>query len=284
MRIILNLPGGFGNQLFAYAFGYALSQRLKAELYVDTSTQDNGIGRKLELLNFTVKYAGRLSYVYKHDLFNRAVFNKVRRRNMIGWTTKIYRENYPTTYEESVNDIKKDTYFLGSWQSEKYFKEYREELLEMFRPKTERSTSVKNIIELVSGQNSVALHVRRGDYVSIGCQIRMDFYDRALQLIKKKIREHWTLYIFSDDIAFCKKYFKKYSDDISIIYPEYLSDNMTLDDFLIMSHCKHMIIANSTYSWWAAWLNNNHGKIIICPELGAWTNDFYPEEWIKIKV
>ncbi|MCI8672481.1 MAG: alpha-1,2-fucosyltransferase [Lachnospiraceae bacterium] len=283
MRVIVNLPGGFGNQLFAYAFGYALSQRLQAELYVDTSTQDNGIGRELELLNFNVEYVGRLSYVYKHNLINRAVFNKLRRRNMIGWATKMYCESHPSIYEVEVSNIKSDTYFLGSWQSEKYFREYRRKLLEMFQPKTERSVSVKKIVETVSEQNSVALHVRRGDYVSIGCQVHMDFYDKALQLLKEKLKGHWTLYVFSDDITFCRRYFIKYLDNISIVYPEYQSDNKTLDDFLIMSRCKHMIMANSTYSWWAAWLNSNHEKIVICPELGMWTKDFYPNEWIKIK-
>ena len=284
MRIIMNLPGGFGNQLFSYAFGYALSQRLHADLYVDTSTQDNGIGRELELLHLNVKYAGRLTYVYKRDLANRAVFNKLRRRNMIGWTTDVYREQYPTIYEAGVNDIKRDTYFMGSWQSEKYFREYRRELLELFRPKAERPAGVKKVIEEVSEKNSVALHVRRGDYVSIGCQIPMDFYDQALQLVREKVGTDWTLYIFSDDAGFCKEYFTKYADSIPIVYPEYQTDRPTLDDFLIMSRCKHMIMANSTYSWWAAWLNSNPEKMVVCPELGMWTHDFYPEEWTKIKL
>lgn len=284
MKIIVNLPGGFGNQLFSYAFGYALSQRLRAEFYVDTSTQDNGIGRELELLNFNVEYVGRLSYIYKHDIVNRAVFNKLRRRNMIGWTTDIYNENSPTVYEPQVRYIKKDTYFRGSWQSEKYFREYRQGLLEMFRPKMERPVSVRNMINVVSEQNSVALHVRRGDYVSIGCQIQMDFYDKALQFMEEKAGDNQVVYVFSDDILFCREYFMKYFGRISIVFPEYQSDNLTLDDFLIMSHCKHIIMANSTYSWWAAWLNRNDGKIVVCPEFGMWKDDFYPEEWVKIKM
>ena len=65
-------------------------------------------------------------------------------------------------------------------------------------------------------------------------------------------------------------------------YPQYESDNKTLDDLFLMSHCKHIIMANSSFSWWAAWLNQNENKIVICPELGMWSGDFYPEKWNKI--
>lgn len=70
---------------------------------------------------------------------------------------------------------------------------------------------------------------------------------------------------------------------LELCYPQYKSDNYTLDDLFLMSNCKHMIMANSSYSWWAAWLNQNKEKIVICPELGMWKGDFYPDNWIKIR-
>lgn len=283
-RIIVDLTGGFGNQLFSYAFGYALSKELQADFYIDTSVQDYGTGPKLELLNFDIKYTKRISYAYYTDIINRALFNKIRKRNAIGWTTQVYHEKQPTVYDERTRKIKSDTLFRGYWQSEKYFKKYRKELLDMLQLKEERSQSVNDIIEILSDQKSVALHVRRGDYVSIGCQLPMEFYDRAIYFMKKKLENNLIFYVFSDDVAFCKNYFGKFSGDINIVYLEYQSNNTTLDDFWIMSHCKHMIMANSTYSWWGAWLNKNEDKIVVCPELGIWTGDFYPEEWIKIKM
>lgn len=284
MHIIVHLSDGFGNQLFSYAFGYALSQDLKVELCIDTSMHDYGIAPRLELLNFDIQYSKRISYAYYHDIINRAVFNKIRQRNAIGWTTHTYCENKPTVYDAQTKNITENTFFRGYWQTEKYFKKYRAELLEMFQPKSERSVDVRKMIEMVSQKNSVAIHVRRGDYISIGCHLQMDFYDKAICFIKEKLGSNLSFYVFSDDLSFCKQYFKKFNDTIKIEYLKYLSDNTTLDDLLIMSHCRHIIMANSTYSWWGAWLNQNENKIVVCPELGMWTGDFYPKEWIKIKI
>ena len=284
MRIVVYVSGGLGNQLFTFAFGYALSQELRTDFYLDTSSPDNGLGAKLELENFNISYTKRVSYTYYHDIVNRILLNRVRRRNAIGWTAQEYEEDKPTVYDAKTRDIRRTTYFKGYWQSEKYFVKYRKDLLQMFQLKEERTKSVRNIMKTVSQQNSIALHVRRGDYVTIGCQLQMDFYDKAIQFIKEKIRDDLVLYIFSDDIKFCKQYFEKFSNNTKIVYPEYQSDNKTLDDLLIMSHCKHMIMANSTYSWWGAWLNQNEDKIIVCPELGMWAGDFYPEDWAKIKM
>lgn len=285
MKIIVDMAGGLGNQLFSYCFGYALAREKKAQLYIDTSMQDCGIARELGLLNFNVGFDKRISYKYKRDLLNRALYNKIRKRFTIGFNTKIYNETNPTVYDSKVFNISKDTYFKGNWQSEKYFTKYRDELLKILTPVNERSESVRELIGILQESNSVALHIRRGDYVKIGCQLNMIYYDKALQLLKDRVGiKSPKIYVFSDDIDYCKEYFNKYSKDFEFNYPEYDSDNTTLDDLLIMSNCKHIIMANSSFSWWAAWLNTNLNKIVICPELGMWCGDFYPEEWIKIKL
>ena len=288
MKVIVNLAGGFGNQLFCYSFGYALAKRKNAELIIDTSTQDNGLTRNLELMKLNIRFSHRISYKYKKGFFERAVLNKIRKRKAIGFTTKIYNEINPTIFEDAVFDIQENTYFKGNWQSEKYFINYRDELLEMLTPKEERNISVRNLCSEMNNCNSVAVHIRRGDYVKIGCQLNMSYYDAAISMIRAKLPEaKLVLYIFSDDIDFCKKYFSEKQEfavkGIELCYPQYKSDNYTLDDLFLMSNCKHMIMANSSYSWWAAWLNQNKEKIVICPELGMWKGDFYPDNWIKIR-
>lgn len=142
MKVIVNLAGGFGNQLFCYSFGYALAKRKNAELIIDTSTQDNGLTRSLELMKLNIRFNHRISYKYKKGFFERAVLNKIRKRKAIGFTTKIYNEINPTIFEDAVFDIQENTYFKGNWQSEKYFINYRDELLEMLTPKEERNVSV----------------------------------------------------------------------------------------------------------------------------------------------
>lgn len=283
MKVIVDLAGGLGNQLFCYSFGYAVSRKTRSELILDTSMQDNGIARELELLNFNVDYSDRISYVYKTSLVDRVFFNKVRKIKSIGIKTRIYQEKEPTKFEPEAFKISTDTYFKGNWQTEKYFSEYRNELLKILVPKHERTQSVKGLVNEMQKCNSVALHIRRGDYLKIGCQLSMDFYDKAiLKFQELNQRRNTVFYIFSDDIDFAKQYFGKYENKIELHYPQYESENKTLDDLFLMSHCKHMIMANSSFSWWAAWLNQNKNKIVICPELGMWSGEFYPEEWDKI--
>lgn len=284
MKIIVDLAGGFGNQLFCYCFGYVLAKEKNAEFLIDTSMQDNGIARELELLNFKVVYDKRISYPYRKGILNKAITNKVVKKRAIGWNTVTYWEKFPTRYEPEVYSVCKDTYFRGCWQTEKYFKKYKDELISLLEPIEKRTDSVNNIILKVRGEKSVAVHIRRGDYLQVYGNISMQYYAEAFELLQRKTGDGLCFYIFSDDIDYCKSYFKAYEDRWDIIYPQYTSDNMTLDDMLIMSNCRHLIIANSTYSWWAAWLNQNPGKIVICPEWGMWSGDFYPEEWIKISI
>ena len=283
MKVIVDLAGGLGNQLFCYCFGYAVAKKTNSKFVLDTSMQDCGIARELELLNFNVDYSDRISYVYKTGLVDRMFFNKVRKIKSIGIKTRIYQEKEPTKFEPETFEISTDTYFKGNWQTEKYFSEYRNELLKMLVPKYERTQSVKDLVDEMQKCNSVAVHVRRGDYLQIGCQLSMDFYDKAiLKFHELNQRKNTVFYIFSDDIDFVKQYFGKYEKKIELHYPQYESDNKTLDDLFLMSHCKHIIMANSSFSWWAAWLNQNENKIVICPELGMWSGDFYPEKWNKI--
>ena len=143
---------------------------------------------------------------------------------------------------------------------------------------------MKTILEQVTGEKSVAVHIRRGDYLQINGALPMDYYERALRLICDKMGKDLSFYIFSDDLDYCRDYFKRHENALNITYVQYESDNTTLDDLLIMSKCKSMIIANSTYSWWAAWLNQNPDKIVICPEWGMWSGDFYPGEWERLPV
>lgn len=284
MKIIVDMAGGFGNQLFCYCFGYALSREKNAEFVIDTSMQDNGIARKLELFNFKVVYDKRISYVYKRDIINRAVINKLRRKQAVGWNTEYYEENRSIQYDPEVFCIRRNTFFMGNWQSERYFKKYREELLPLLAPVKKRTENVNMIMEHVAGEESVAVHIRRGDYLQINGDLPLSYYEQAFCSMHAKIDSGLSFYIFSDDLDYCRNCFKNYEKKFHIIYMQYESDNTTLDDLLIMSKCRHIITANSSYSWWAAWLNQNPHKIVICPEWGMWSGDFYPEEWEKIPI
>lgn len=285
--IVVKISDGFGNQLFMYACGYAVAQRIGTELVLDTSILETNNIRKYELNNLNILYKKRLSVNQFKSRIVKIVARKLQSffflRNM-----KHYEEDKNIGFDEGILRVSDNTYISGYWQSEKYFAEYRSDLIKQLTPKEKRSTSVRYLEDDFQKCNSVAVHVRRGDYVGIGCQLDMEYYDRAIDLIKSKFpKEQMIFYIFSDDIDFCKEHFEKKDyiagRGIEFRYPQYESDDYALDDLFLMSHCRHMIIANSSYSWWAAWLNQNKRKIVICPEIGMWRGDFYPEEWIKIK-
>lgn len=288
-KIIVDIKGGVGNQLFCYAFGYALSKELGMKLYIDTSMPDNDNvkDRKLELLNYSVTYDKRISYKYrKSGLFKKLGINRICKKNAIGWFTKHYLEKREYEYDENVFRINHSAYFDGFWQNYRYFDKYREDIVLLFRPKEERNKNVYDLINEVESCNSVSLHVRRGDYVKLGWQLPMDYYDRALKRMKELIGENMVVYVFSDDMYFVKNYFRTNNLDKKYLckYVEYESDNYVCDDMYIMSKCKHNITANSSYSWWAAYLNCGKDKQVISPVIGMWKREFYLQDWNCIEV
>lgn len=160
---------------------------------------------------------------------------------------------------------------IGYYQSEKYFYDCQDLIRYLF----------KSSISLPNLDDMVALHVRRTDYLTLtGCfaNLEMEYYSKALELLKPK-----KVLIFSDDIAWCKT---KFTDDRF----SFSEDNSPIIDLFLMSKCGHQIIANSSYSWWAAWLNSNTNKKIVAPK--TWfgpklapthdTKDLIPDEWIRI--
>ena len=207
--IVVKISDGFGNQLFMYACGYAVAQRIGTELVLDTSILETNNIRKYELNNLNILYKKRLSVNQFKSRIVKIVARKLQSffflRNM-----KHYEEDKNIGFDEGILRVSDNTYISGYWQSEKYFAEYRSDLIKQLTPKEKRSISVRYLEDDFQKCNSVAVHVRRGDYVGIGCQLDMEYYDRAIDLIKSKFpKEQMIFYIFSDDIDFCKEHFEK---------------------------------------------------------------------------
>lgn len=279
MKVIAELTAGFGNQLFSYACGYALARKKSADFYINTYMADNGMSRKLEIDKLNITYKERLTYQYKKDVINRAIFNKIRRNNVIGWGTKIYKEKQNYIYDAGVFEQNGDVMLSGYWQTYKYFDDYREELLELFTPK-QLGRTAEAVTEQISGmKNTVAVHIRRGDYLQVNAYIRPEYFADAMKEMEKRLGSV-NYCFFSDDIEWVKEHFGQNENYYFISGQEGMSD---VDEFFCMAACEHDIIANSTFSWWAAYLNRNEEKIVIAPQVAAWGGDFYPEEWIKLE-
>lgn len=267
--VAVNVYGGLGNQMFQYAFGKCLATVKDDDLYLDNSPFRNYELRNFELDKFNVNYKeitfDKLSVCNldtKYKMFLIRNINKF--TNLF---SSIYFEKVPFIYDESVFNSK-STLFVGYWQSYKYFNRIREVLLREFSLKNVVNEKNQAILDRIRSTNSVSLHVRRGDYVStnplkesIVCSL--EYYDVAISLIKKKI-DNPTFFIFSDEIDWVKSNLN--IEHLNHEYVDLNSENPEYD-LELMKNCKNNIIANSSFSWWGAWLNNNQDKVVIVPKI-----------------
>lgn len=290
--IIVNVIGGLGNQMFQYAFGYAVSQKRNEVLKLDINNFETYDLRSYELGLFHINaiLASKeevkvLKYKYEN------IFEKIVRkigRKAIPVSEKYYKESC-FNFDKNVFNIKGDVYFEGYWQSEKYFKEYREDLLKQFTLTEEIHLQSQQYEQKIKNTESVSLHIRRGDYVtnthtnSVHGTCTLDYYKNAILKIKQKIKNA-HFFIFSDDLAWAKVNLD-FIDNLTFI--ELAEDIPDHEEMHLMSCCKHNIIANSSFSWWGAWLNQNPDKIVIAPN--RWfkdssinTQDLIPETWIRL--
>jgi len=250
------LQGGLGNYMFQIAVAQVLGKEINSDTIFNESKATT-IHRPLS--------------VYKDN-----ILRKIKLTNNDVEPPNIYEEN-GFEYKEIP---KKDNVLLsGYFQSEKYFLKHENYIRELFEPRKE---DVKYIIEKYGNlHNTCSIHVRRGDYVKQTqhhpvCSLQ--YYKEAINKIPKET----NFLIFSDDIEWCKKNFQE--NKFTFIEKE-----LDYIDMYIMSMCENNIIANSTFSWWGAWLNNNKNKIVVAPKF--WfgvakqnlnTKDIIPSKWIKI--
>jgi len=295
--IIVKLMGGLGNQMFQYAFGKALSLERKEEVIYDTSFYldkniladelKSGLCRRLSLYHFNINLKEKPSGSRFKRYWGRCVNNIHSRVPILSKITKsvIFDESYPIldlSYHPEVWKINADKIiFIGYWQSEKYFIKYSNDILHDFQILTPQSEKNKDMSEQITNCNSVSLHLRRGDY-SPDIILDVGYYSRAIEYIAKHV-DNPVFFIFSDDIQWAKDNIKI---PFEVHYMEQNSQAEAYEDMRLISQCKHNITANSSFSWWGAWLNQNSDKIIIAPQNwripGCNPSDIVPESWVKL--
>jgi hypothetical protein len=284
--IIINLKGGLGNQMFQYAFGRAISNRFGLELKLDGNYYFSENNKKSELqreyLLDKFNIAANLASIKEARRVN-PIWKKILRKIKC----KVFGPSNAFIYSEREYNEKDNRYYVGFWQNEKYFKDISGTIRNDFALKEKMSDVSASYLDKITGDSaSVSIHVRRTDILDpknlYGGICDMDYYKNAIALIKKKAAAP-TFFVFSDDIEWCKKNLK-FSDPVHFVSN---SETKDYEELILMSKCKHNIIANSSFSWWGAWLNENHDKIVIAPK--KWLNipekeyeDVLPENWTKI--
>lgn len=284
--IIVKIIGGLGNQMFQYSVGKCLAHLNDTHLKLDVSAFD-----EYRLRNFDLRHLGvNPDFATKEEIaallpshnFEKALqyFEPLKKRT-------VYREKY-FHFDENVLKLGTHVYLKGYFQSEKYFRPIENTIRNEFIFSADLIKKMSDLSSKINSGNSVSVHFRRGD-ISADAEsldyhgvIPESYYRAAFEIVKSKIANP-VFYFFSDDINWVKKNF-------TIPGTEFVSELMTknhIEDLYLMSQCRHNIIANSSFSWWGAWLNDNPDKIVIAPE--KWfnkgpkdTQDLIPAGWIKI--
>ncbi len=293
--IVVKLIGGLGNQLFQYAAGRALALKHQTELKLDlsflnTDPKNEYTKRGFELNKFNAKSLiashNDIEAFYKKTLFDKFISlyfpNSVFKKN-------IFNQNDFSFMEDFFTSSSKRTYLNGYWQSERYFVAVRDILLKDLVIKKEMSEQCKLTKDLILNSNSVSLHIRRGDYVSNKNAtashgiLSLEYYNKAMTHLNG-LHQDLKVFIFSDDMNWVKENLKLTNE---CVYVDFNTGENSVFDMYLMSQCKHNIIANSSFSWWGAWLNQNLQKTVIAPE--KWfadkslnTKDLIPNSWLKM--
>lgn len=277
--IISVLTGGFGNQLFEYACAYAQARRTNARLIIDATFLSTDSLRDYELGTFNLHYYSKLTIPKRLPYLLKIGIRKIV-HTPLRLYSKCYKEKEGYVFDKNVLTLRGKWRLHGYWQSEKYFKDYRKEILEMLTPTYRPTTSFMQLLNQIKSTESISVHVRRGDYVALGICLGDEYYRNALRLMCEKVKDA-VFYVFSDNMEYAKELFENTLEGAKVIFVVYEAKNSTIEDFLLMKACKHNITANSSYSWWGAWANDNEDKLVICPRRDN-KDDFYPEMWIQI--
>lgn len=279
---IVKFQGGLGNQMFQYAL-YERLKLLDKRVYADISfytTTKSHNGYELENI-FKIDIYKKYNFIKEKVFQNKKIMKKIRKF----YKSKVINQN-DVFYDECI--LEKYIIFDGYWQSEKFFKDIESTIRRIFTFPEIIETENIEIKNKIESTNSVAIHIRRGDYIEntiLSSLASVKYYEDAIEYIKNEIKNP-IFFIFSDDIKWCKENLKIKEQ---VYYIDWNKGKNSYRDMQLMSLCKHNIIPNSSFSWWGAWLNKNLDKIVIAPEV--WfrkeTNyryeDIVPENWIKMK-
>lgn len=298
---IVNIMGGLGNQMFEYAFAISLKNKFPMEdVYIDTSHYNylfikkigmanlhNGFEIERVFPNAKIPHADwkqliKVTWYVPNYLLSRIVRRLLPKRK----TELIQAENDFFAHKESYYSQRGDCYYEGIWESIQNYIPIRSLLKDVFAH-GEPNYENKKLITNMSQENSVGIHIRRGDYLldPVFADIcNLNYYENGIRQVLRDKQKH-TFYIFSNDIKWCEKNISPLLDGNKIIYVRHNTGRDSCWDMFLMTYCKSLIIANSSFSWWGAFLNKNINCKVIAPK--KWLNrdcvfDIWDPEWIKL--
>lgn len=300
--IVLRIFGGLGNQLFQYAFGRKLSILKKEELFLDNYSGffEDFYNRAYQLNKFNIieRIADESNipkFFFHHTESVHLKGKIIRKLNLIfPYNKRRVLIEKGKGFNPIYLDVSKTyDYFIGYWQSFKYFDDIKDILQSEFEIKNELDEKNLNLVDKIRSSNSVGVHFRKlygfsngkilKKHINVHGILSLEYYIKAIKYLNERI-PNLHLFLFSDDHEWVKE-----NINLSIPYTlvSHNDSSKNIEDLKLMSICKYNIIANSSFSWWAGWLNKDPKKIVIAPQ--KWYNNFsysssdlLPDEWIKL--
>lgn len=279
--------GGLGNQMFQYAAARSLALRWGTDVVIDPSWYAPGFEkttpRALDLLGLRID--ARLADAPQWQGFAR-LRGRLRSRLPLGRPWRPRREPRGR-FDEGLLQASDGSYLIGYWQSWRYFEPIRPRLAAELEPKAPPGDRDRDLLERIACTEAIAVHVRRTDYVqvtqasSVHGVCAPDYYARALRRLSDEVQRP-EVFVFSDDPQWCREH-------LAFGAPTTIVDRNgpggALEDLRLMAACRHFVIANSTFSWWGAWLGRHPSKRVVAPEHwyadGRPTPDLLPPDWLR---
>ncbi len=294
--VVTRLLGGLGNQMFQYAFGRAVAIKNNTHLLLDIKELANKdakhIYRNYSLNQLSIKaelLVGEIEIESKRKKdIPKNIFHKLIGKQKF---KSIVEQKFH--FDEKMPFPEDNSYLQGYWQSPKYFEAIENEIRNEFQYTAPLSKAANNFLTDINNAKAVSLHIRRGDYannpetLAYHGMCDLDYYVRAINFVSSKI-ENPVYFIFSDDSKWVEENFNSAALGFDFKCVLVCKENLNqFEDLKLMSSCKHAIIANSSFSWWGAWLINQNEKIVVAPQ--KWlantdinTDNLFPAQWIRM--
>ena len=279
--------------MFQYAFGRHLANKNATELkldlsfYSDSTLKDPRLTRRyynLDIFNIEAAIASDEEVALLSQRGRGGAVGRMLKK-LIGKSSCLVMEPH-YHFSQTMYDLPDGVYVSGYWQSPKYFADVELELRKEFTFRQKLEPNSEELRLRLREANSVCVNVRRGDFVgnSLHDAFGVDYYYKALSIVAERLRD-FRIFVFSDDIEWCRENLK-FDEPAEYVSHEHLG-NKYQDYIRLIASCRHFIIPNSSFSWWAVWLNEDGDKIVIAPKDWvadpSWnTDDLYPADWIRI--
>jgi hypothetical protein len=287
--VLVQLMGGLGNQLFQAAAGIALAEQKQQPLVFHFEDSYKYAKRNFALEAFSIEHQSTSSQALSKYLPKRGLKRRLYQLMMLPVNGKIHRETEQFRFDTDFLELPSEVYLSGFWQSYKYIEHSQSKIRTALTFRSNPAGKNQELLQQIqSSKNAVSLHFRRGDYAhpQSGYYILpLKYYEYALQRLEAQFGE-LNLFVFSDDQDWVKKEFKTRH---TMTFVDHNDGATAHEDLRLMAACAHNIIANSSLSWWGAYLNTNKNKQVFVPEVWNTTlkvadTELIPPEWITVQI